>query len=51
MEANSRTLLHKSPEWAYEAEHRLIKPHRELILGTYNRNGTPIQGHYRSAAP
>jgi hypothetical protein len=46
MDADSQMLLRKSPEWAYEDEHRLVKPRSELTSGVYIRNGVECQGHY-----
>jgi|ERR1039458_99544 hypothetical protein len=44
--STAHILLCKSSEWAYEDEHRIIRPKTELSQGTYSRNGIETEGHF-----
>ena len=43
---DSSMLLRKSPEWAYEDEHRLIKRHEDLIPGKKMRGDKEVDGYF-----
>jgi len=46
VEQKEKMLLMKSPEWEYEAEHRLIKPHHELVPETSEAAGVKKTRYY-----